>query len=120
MKYIIKHRLLIFCLLISPLLTQCIATQQDMKSLELRLRTVNNKMHSLERNFEDLHEETTNRANKNTVEALQKNQANSANAIDQLQIQLLQVKGQMEENSHHYLKLQEEAQDYRDNLSTRF
>ncbi len=120
MKFITRHRSLLFCLLLSPLLTQCIATQQDLKSLELRLRTVNNKMRSLDMNYEDLHEETTNRANKNTVEALQKNLATTANSIDQLQNQLLQVKGQMEENSHHYGKLQEEAQDYRDNLSIRF
>ncbi|MFO7605075.1 MAG: tol-pal system protein YbgF [Desulfurivibrionaceae bacterium] len=120
MKFITRHRSLLFCLLLSPLLTQCIATQQDLKSLELRLRTVNNKMRSLDMNYEDLHEETTNRANKNTVEALQKNLAGTANSIDQLQIQLLQVKGQMEENSHHYGKLQEEAQDHRDNLSVRF
>lgn len=120
MKDIFKHRSLILCLLISPLLTQCIATQQDLKSLELRLRTVNNKMRSLDRNYEDLHEETTNRANKNTVEAIQKNQASTMNTIDQLKIELLQVKGQMEESSHHYRKLQEEARDYRDNLSTRF
>jgi tol-pal system protein YbgF len=120
MKFIIRHRSLIFCLLISPFLMQCIATQQDLKSLELRLRTVNNKMRNLDKNYEDLHEETTNRANKNTVEDLQKNQANTANSIDELNIQLLQVKGQLEENSHYYRKLQEEALDYRDNLSTRF
>ena len=120
MKYFIRHRSLILCLLISPLLFQCIATQQDLKSLELRLRTVNNRMLNLDKTLEDLQEETTNRANKNTVEALQKHQAGTANSIDGLKTQLLQVKGQMEENSHHYRKLQEDAVDYRDSLSIRF
>ncbi len=120
MKYFIRQRSLILCLLISPLLVQCIATQQDLKSLELRLRTVNNRMLNLDTSFEDLQEETTNRANKDTVEALQKNQAGTANAIDELRTQLLQVKGQMEENSHHYRKLQEDGVDYRDSLSIRF
>jgi tol-pal system protein YbgF len=120
MKSFIRHRSLILCLLISPLLVQCIATQQDLKSLELRLRTVNNRMLNLDKNFDDLQEETTNRANKNTVEVLQKHQAGTANAINELKTQLLQVKGQMEENSHHYRKLQEDGVDYRDSLSIRF
>jgi tol-pal system protein YbgF len=120
MKLIIRHRSLILCLLISPLLLQCMATQQDLKSLELRLRTVNNRVVNLDKNIEDLQEETTNRANKNTVETLQKHQANTADFIDGLNTQLLQIKGQMEENTHHYQKLQEDAVDYRDSLSTRF
>jgi tol-pal system protein YbgF len=120
MKFILRHRSLILCLLISPLLVQCMATQQDLKSLELRLRTVNNKLVNLDKNLEDLQEETTNRANKNTVETLMKHQADTANFIDGLNTQLLQIKGQMEENSHHYQKLQEDAVDYRDSLSTRF
>ncbi|MEN8135522.1 MAG: tol-pal system protein YbgF [Thermodesulfobacteriota bacterium] len=120
MKSFIRHRSLILCLLISPLLVQCIATQQDLKSLELRLRTVNNRMLNLDTSFEDLQEETTNRANKNTVEALQKHQAGTANSIDELKTKLLQIKGQMEENSHHYRKLQEDGVDYRDSLSIRF
>jgi tol-pal system protein YbgF len=120
MKYLSRHRSLILCLLLSPFLVQCIATQQDLKSMELRLRTVNNKLINMDRNFDDLQEETTSRANKNTVEALQKHQASTANDIDELKTGLLQVKGQIEENTHHYRKLQEDAVDYRDSLSTRF
>lgn len=120
MKSFIRHRSLIICLLLSPFLVQCVATQQNLKSLELRLRTVNNKMLTLAKDFEDLQQETTNRANKNTVEDLQKNLANTANSIDELKTQLLQIKGQIEENSHHYRKIQEDAVDYRDSLSTRF
>ena len=120
MKYFLKKRSLILCLLLSPFLVQCIATQQDLKSMELRLRTVNNRLINMDRSFDDLQEETTSRANKNTVEALQKHQASTANDIDELKTRLLQVQGQIEENSHHYLKLQEDAVDYRDSLSTRF
>ena len=120
MKYLFKQRSLILCLLLSPFLVQCIATQQDLKSMELRLRTVNNKLVNMERGFDYLEEETTSRANKNTVEALQKHQASTVNDIDELKTGLLQVKGQIEENSHHYRKLQEDAVDYRDSLSSRF
>lgn len=120
MKSFTRHRAIILCLFISPLLLQCIATQQDLKSLELRLRTVNNRMLNLDKNVEGLQEETTNRANKNTVEALQKHQASTANSIDELKTQLLQLKGQLEENSHQYGKLQDDASDFRDSLSLRF
>ena len=120
MKYLLKQRALILTLLLSPFLVQCIATQQDLKSMELRLRTVNNRLINMDRSFDDLQEETTSRANKNTVEALQKHQASTANDIDELKTRLLQVQGQIEENSHHYRKLQEDAVDYRDSLSTRF
>lgn len=120
MKYLIKHRALILCLCISPLLVQCIASQQDLKSVELRLRTVNNRMMNLDKTLADLHEQTSNRANKDTVDSLQKRQAGTASSIDEVKTQLLQIKGQMEENSHHYRKLQEDSIDYRDSLSTRF
>lgn len=120
MKYFIRYRAMILCLLFSPLLIQCVATQQDLKSVELRLRTVNNRMLNLDKTLADLHEQTSNRANKNTVESLQKRQAGTANSIDEVKTQLLQIKGQMEENSHHYRKLQEDSIDYRDSLSTRF
>jgi tol-pal system protein YbgF len=120
MKYLLKKRALILTLLLSPFLVQCIATQQDLKSMELRLRTVNNRLINMDRSFDDLQEETTSRANKNTVEALQKHQASTANDIDELKTRLLQVQGQIEENSHHTRKLQEDAVDYRDSLSTRF
>lgn len=120
MKSFMKMRSLLVIVLLSPLLVQCIATQQDLKSLELRLRTTNNKIQNLDRNFDLLSEETTNRADKSTVDNLQKHQANTANSIDQLQTQVLQAKGQLEENSHHFRKLQEDSVDYRDNLSIRF
>jgi len=80
---------------------------------------MDNKFINMDRGMSDLQEETTTRANKNSVEALQKNLADTANSIDQLKTKILQIKGQMEENSHHYKKLQEEGGDYRDSMSGR-
>ncbi|MBU0674580.1 MAG: tol-pal system protein YbgF [Proteobacteria bacterium] len=118
MKKIIQKRSLILISLLSPLLLHCsIATEQDVKNLDLRLRTMDNRLLSMDRNFSDLQEQTTTRANKNSVEALQKQQASTDNTVDQLRTQLLQIKGQLEENSHHYRNLQEDTVDYRDNLS---
>ncbi len=105
-------------LFLAPFLVQC-ATTQDVRSLDLRIRTLNNKMISTDRNVSDLQADTTNRANKSSVENLQKNLADSANTVDYLKTQLLQLQGQVEESGHQVQKLQEDEKYYRDSLSTR-
>lgn len=120
MKSLCRHRSLLFILALSPFLVQCLATSQDLRTLDLRLRTVNNKLISMDRNVSDLQTETAARANKSSVDDLQKNQADTSNSLDYLKSQLLQVKGQIEENSHQLQKLQEEENFYRDSQSSRF
>jgi len=120
MKALLAQRHFLFILLCSPFLVQCIATTQDVRTLDLRLRTLNNKLISMDRNVNDLQEDTTNRANKSSVEDLQKNLAENANTLDYLKTQLLQLKGQIEESGHQVQKLQEDETYYRDSLSTRF
>ena len=120
MKALLTQRHFLFILLCSPFLVQCIATTQDVRTLDLRLRTLNNKLISMDRNVNDLQEDTTNRANKSSVEDLQKNLAENANTLDYLKTQLLQLKGQIEESGHQVQKLQEDETYYRDSLSTRF
>ncbi|MBU0482251.1 MAG: tol-pal system protein YbgF [Proteobacteria bacterium] len=119
MRTIIRLKPILSILAFSPFLIQCVASTQDVKNLDLRLRSMDNKLINMDRGMNDLKEETTNRANKNSVEALQKNLADTANTIDQLRTKLLQVKGQMEENAHQYQKLQETGNDYRDSMSGR-
>lgn len=119
MKPLSRHRSLLFILALSPFLVQCLATSQDFRTLDLRLRTVNNKLISMDRNVTDLQEETAARAKKSSVDDLQKNQADASNSLDYLKTQLLQIKGQIEENSHHIQKLQEDESFYRDNQSSR-
>jgi len=120
MKDLSRHRLPLLILALSPLLVQCLASSQDVRTLDLRLRTMNNKLISMDRNVNDLQAETAARANKSSVDDLQKNQADASNSLDYLKTQLLQVKGQIEENSHHIQKLQEEENSYRDSQSGRF
>jgi tol-pal system protein YbgF len=119
MKPIFRHRSLLFILALSPFLVQCLASSQDVRTLDLRLRTVNNKLISMDRNVTDLQAETAARANKSSVDDLQKTQADASNSLDYLKTQLLQLKGQIEENSHHVQKLQEDENFYRDNQSNR-
>jgi len=120
MKALSARRHLLLILFLAPLLSQCIATTQDVRTLDLRLRTLNNKLISMDRNVNDLQEDTTTRANKSSVEDLQKNLADSSNSLDYLKTQLLQLKGQLEENTHLVQKLQEDETFYRDSLSNRF
>lgn len=120
MKALLARRHLWLIMFLAPFLVQCIATTQDVRTLDLRLRTLNNKLISMDRNVNDLQEDTTTRANKTSVEDLQKNLADKANSLDFLKTQLLQLKGQIEENTHHVKKLQEDETYYRDSLSTRF
>jgi tol-pal system protein YbgF len=120
MKPLFHHRSLLLILALSPFLVQCLATSQDFRDLDLRLRTVNNKLISMDRNVTDLQAETAARANKSSVDDLQKSQADASNSLDYLKTQLLQVKGQIEENTHHIQKLQEDENFYRDSQSNRF
>lgn len=120
MKPVFRHRSLLLILALSPGLVQCLATSQDFRNLDLRLRTVNNKLISMDRNVTDLQAESASRANKSSVDDLQKSQADASNSLDYLKSQLLQVKGQIEENSHHIQKLQEDENFYRDSQSNRF
>lgn len=120
MKSLYRHRSLLFILALSPFLVQCLATSQDLRALDLRLRTTNNKLISMDRNVSDLQAETAARANKSSVDDLQKNQADASNTLDSLKTQLLQLKGQIEENSHQLQKRQEEENFYRDSQSNRF
>jgi len=115
-----KHSALITTICLSPFLVQCLATSEDFRNLDLRMRTMNNKLISTDRNVSDLQTETAARANKSSVDDLQKNQADSINTMDYLKTQLLQVKGQIEENSHQVQKLQEDAKFQHEGQSDRF
>lgn len=119
MKSLFRYRSTLLIVALSPFLVQCLATSQDLRTLDLRVRTVNNKLISMERNVTDLQAETAARANKSSVDDLQKNQADASNSLDYLKTQLLQLKGQIEENSHHLQKLQENENFYRDGQSSR-
>jgi tol-pal system protein YbgF len=119
MKTFISQRHLLLTLFLAPFLIQC-ATTQDVRTLDLKLRTLDNRLLSMDRNVNDLQEDTITRANKSSVEDLRKNLAENANTLDYQKTQLLQLKGQIEENSHHVQKLQEDETYYRDSLSARF
>ncbi|MBU0485566.1 MAG: tol-pal system protein YbgF [Proteobacteria bacterium] len=103
--------------LIAPLLMQCVASEKDVKNLDLRLRTMDNRLTNVDRDMGQLRDQTGSRAEKNSVELLQKKQAELASSLDRLKTQVLQTRGQSEETSHHSLQLQEESNQLRDSMT---
>ncbi len=85
-----------FLLLITPLLSQCVQTQ-DINTLDLRIRNLDNRLVKMS---------NTNQGG--SIEEIQKKQAEMAEAIDQLSMDLLQIKGQLDESSHHLRSSKEE------------
>ncbi len=79
-----------------PFLSSC-ATQQDVDALNYHVRSLNKKIDALKGDP--------------TVNQMQKRQANSSSLIDQLQADILQLKGQLEENGHMNRMLQEKNKE---------
>jgi tol-pal system protein YbgF len=71
---------------LTPLLWNC-ASQQDMQSMELRMRTMDNRMVDLDKNINLLENRTTRQAAMTTT-------------MDRLESELLQVKSRIDENAH--------------------
>jgi len=106
--------LLVLCLI--PLLAQCVASEQELKGVDLRLRTMDNRMVNIERDVGEL----KNEAGKGTVEKIRKQQAAVDNTTDRLKTELLQIKGQLEETSHINRKQQEEDTRLREEVHSRY
>lgn len=80
---------------IMPFLTHC-ASQDDVKTLNYHVRTLNKKV-------EDMKD--------NTVGQMQQRQASSSGLIDQLQADILKLRSQLDENSHMNRMLQEQNKE---------
>lgn len=81
---------------IVPFLSSC-ASQQEVNNLNYHIRTLNKKI-------EDLKGDPT-------VDQMQKRQANSSSLMDQLQADILQLQGQLEENAHTNRMLHEQNKE---------
>lgn len=97
MKMSLNIRPILFFLLTSPLLVQCVPTGQDITTLDLRVRNLDNRMLNIE-----------NRSEGNPIEQIMKKQAEMSNTIDRLNMDFLQIKGRLDESSHFYQNSKEE------------
>ncbi len=90
---------LLLCL---PLLLCHCASTQDVQNLNMRLRTLDNKLVEMEKDVV-LVQDTAG----TSVNRVQKQQAGLGDSVDSLQTELLQVKGQLDESTYRSRNLQD-------------
>lgn len=78
-----------------PLLSSC-ASQQEVQTLSYHVRSINKKLDDMK---------------VNTVDQMQQRQADSSGTLDQIQKDLLELKGKLEENAHMNRMLQEQNKE---------
>ena len=98
----VNLRLVTFLLCLPLLLCHCASTQ-DVQNLNMRLRTLDNKLVEMEKDVV-LVQNTAG----TSVDRVQRQQAGLGDSVDGLQTELLQVKGLLDENRHRSRNLQDE------------
>jgi len=96
----------------SLLLVQCVPTTQDVNTLDLRLRNLDSRVVKLDQAMGKYEGQGQN----NPIDQLQKNQAEMANQLDKLNNELLELRGQIEENSHFYAQLGEDNSEFKSSI----
>ena len=97
MKYYVRS--IAAFLLFSPLLVQCVPTGADITNLDLRVRNLDNRVVKMHQDVADVVEKTSRN---HEIEAVQQKQAEMSSSLDRLNMEFLQIKGQLEESSHFY------------------
>lgn len=113
-KKLLCHSLLLV-LISAPVLTGCVVTPQDMKSLNLRLRSIDTRLGVVEEDVKEIKEGTGS-----SVELMQKQQAGIGNNLDQLNAELLQIRSELEESRHRYRSLMAENTRLQEEINSRF
>lgn len=90
-------------LLASPLLTQCVPSQ-DVNSLDLRIRNLDNQVFQLGKSVNQM-----SGGADNPLAQIQAKQADLADNIDRLNSEIMQIKGKLEENTHRSRTSQSES-----------
>ena len=78
-----------------PLLSSC-ATTQDVQTLNYHVRSINKKLEDMK---------------VNTVDQMQRRQADSSGVLDQIQSEILELRAKLEENAHMNRMLQEQNKE---------
>ncbi|MEA2083629.1 MAG: tol-pal system protein YbgF [Thermodesulfobacteriota bacterium] len=116
MKKTIVNLLLILC--ISPFLVQCIATKDDLKRVNFRIRTLDNRLGYIEKEVNELNRIAMSSARKDSVQKVQKQQARMGDTLDRLKTDLLQIKGHLEVSSHKFSKIHKKSKTLQSKLTT--
>ncbi len=97
-------------LLVLPMISGCVATKDQLSSLNLKVRNQDNRLVELEQLTSD---------GTNATGTVQKQLADLALELESISTELLQVKGQLDETNHRNRTLIEENQELRTLLDTR-
>ena len=95
MNFNIRPLILLF--LASPLLVQCVPTGQDITTLNLRVRNLDSRMLKVDQKVKHIEKSV---GQNDPIKKIQKKQAELSDTLDRLNMEFLQIKGQLEENSH--------------------
>lgn len=110
-------RQILLFLLSAPLLVQCVPTGQDITNLDLRIRNMDNKMLKVDKKVQEIEAKTMELTKDNPIELLMKKQAEMSDRLDRLNMEFLQIKGQLEESSHFYQNAKEENENFKETLN---
>ncbi|MDH5297872.1 MAG: tol-pal system protein YbgF [Desulfobulbaceae bacterium] len=91
---------------LSPFLVQCVASEQQMNNAELRLRNIDNRLVTMEREISTLGNQS-------------RGQADLAVTVDRIEAGMLQVKGHLDENNRHLRELEEKDKNLIQQLDQR-
>ncbi|MEW6221404.1 MAG: tol-pal system protein YbgF [Thermodesulfobacteriota bacterium] len=106
---------------VAPFLVQC-AAQQDIVTLDQRVRQNDTHLETLRRDLEDLRGQqaaSRGKAERSELEAVQRRQAEMGDLLDQLKAELLRVGGRMDEVTHQKQRLSSDYQSAKTDLQTR-
>jgi tol-pal system protein YbgF len=103
-------RVTLFLLLTTPLLVQCVPSQ-DVNSLDLRIRNLDNQVFLLGKTVNKMGggSDGGGPGPDNPLDQIQTRQAEIANDIDRLNSEVMQIKGKLEDNSHQSQTSQSES-----------
>lgn len=102
-------------LLLLPLFIQC-AAQQDVVTLDSRLRKVDANSEAVSRELDDFRRQAAERS---SVETVQKRQAEVGELVDRVNAEILRLNGQMDESSRQNRQFAQDFQNLKNQLNTR-
>nr|MBF0221059.1 tol-pal system protein YbgF [Desulfobulbaceae bacterium] len=106
-KYFLRSVLLSTVLM----LVQCVPAK-DINSIDLRIRNLDSRIVKLDKTIDKFE----GKGQDNPIDTLQRNQADMANMLDKLNSEVLQLKAEIEENSHFYAKLGRENSEFKSSI----
>ena len=99
----------------SLFIVQCVPSQ-DITNLDLRIRNLDNRMVRIDQTLDKYEHRTQG----DPIEQIRAKQAEMADTLDRLNMEMLQLKGQLDENAHNYRTLQKENETFRSALERKF